>query len=180
MIFAFSGKIGSGKTTFSKSFAEQINANYASFGDYVREIAKNEGLDVYDRSVLQQKGVELIQILGWDKFCASVLACFEGCRKGHIVIDGIRHVEAVDALKRIFFGEDVYLILLEISDDQAVKRQIARSGHVASFAELNHSTEQSYAKLKEVASLCLDSNRCVDENSKILYEWYEDLVLSNF
>ena len=68
----FSGKIGSGKTTISEYVANLLSWPKVSFGDYVREIARQQKTDL-SRSALQTIGASLVE-QDCEGFCRSVLA----------------------------------------------------------------------------------------------------------
>ena len=71
LVLAFAGSIASGKSTLSAGVAQQLGWRYASFGDYVRLVAREQGLDG-SRAVLQEVGARLID-QGWKHFCWAVL-----------------------------------------------------------------------------------------------------------
>ena len=94
-----SGRIGSGKSTLARSLANRLGCPLASFGEYVRSVAKERGQNPTDRAVLQELGEELIG-RGWHEFCLAVLKMCD-YREGSVVVDGVRHKGAVTALADI-------------------------------------------------------------------------------
>ena len=49
LVIGFAGRIGSGKSTLSSEVAERLGWRRASFGDYLRTVAKSSGLDEFER-----------------------------------------------------------------------------------------------------------------------------------
>ncbi|HMP06718.1 MAG TPA: AAA family ATPase, partial [Lacipirellulaceae bacterium] len=68
---AFSGHIGSGKSTLSRAVADAIGAARVSFGDHVRAVARHQG-EPETRERLQAIGEALVASKMND-FCQSVL-----------------------------------------------------------------------------------------------------------
>jgi ribosome-binding protein aMBF1 (putative translation factor)/cytidylate kinase len=120
LVLAFSGKIGSGKTTLSQQVAEALGWRRASFGEYVGIFAKSQGLEV-SRDVLQELGQSLVA-RGPDDFCRSVLAHF-GWNSGEpLVIDGVRHAVIFEALRRIVAPLDLRLVFINVDENTRLKR----------------------------------------------------------
>lgn len=113
MIICLAGPRASGKSTTAKSLAALLGWRFFSFGDYVREVARERGLDPQDLPVLQNIGSELID-MGWDSFCNNVLT-FYGYNNENVVIDGIRHVQAVNTLSSITQSR-VFLVYLDVPE----------------------------------------------------------------
>lgn len=113
MIICLAGPRASGKSTTAKCLATLLGWRSFSFGGYVREVARERDLDPQDLLVLQNIGSELIDI-GWDKFCQNLLT-FYGYNNENAVIDGIRHVQAVDTLSSITKSR-VFLVYLDLPE----------------------------------------------------------------
>jgi cytidylate kinase len=119
IIIGFSGKIGSGKTTISTAVAEALNWPHASFGDYVREVGRERGIEE-SRKVLQEIGASLVE--NPDEFCLSLLE-LSGWKPGqHLVVDGVRHAKIVDALHRTTKPSRVFLVFVEVNEKVRKKR----------------------------------------------------------
>ena len=110
IIIGFSGKIGSGKTTLSMAVAKALNWPHASFGNYVREVVRQRGIEE-SRKVLQEIGASLVE--NPDEFCHSLLEQ-SGWKPGqHLIVDGVRHAKIVDALHRATEPSRVFLVFVE-------------------------------------------------------------------
>ena len=138
-VIGFSGRIKSGKTTISQAVATALSFPRASFGDYVREEAKRRELDPDSRSILQDLGETLIA-QGWSQFCRDVLATVAWQPGSPLVVDGIRHAEAVRELTLI--AAPLPFVLVHVAIDEQVRTDRLEDQHLRelAIAEL-HSTE---------------------------------------
>jgi len=120
LVLAFSGKIGSGKTTLSQQVAAALGWKRASFGEYLSTFAKSQGLED-SRDVLQELGESLVS-RGPDDFCRTVLAHFGWTSGEPLVIDGVRHVAIFEALRRIVAPLELRLVFINVNEDTRLKR----------------------------------------------------------
>ena len=171
LILTFSGPIGSGKTTLSTRVAQFLEWKYVSFGDYIRDIAHQRGLGE-SREALQRLGASLIEEEGWDNFCNSVLAQVNWAAGQNVVLDGIRHVQALDSLREITKPSEVFLVLLELLGPELEARQASRDviDHLSQFEA--HSTEdQVNTVLPQKADLIVDGRRPVEDLVYEVVQW---------
>lgn len=164
VVLAFTGRIGSGKTTLSRQVAEALGWKRASFGDYLRDFAKGHGLET-SRDVLQELGESLIH-KGVDDFCRSVLTHFEWRSGEPLVIDGVRHAVVVEALRRLVAPLELRLVFVEVAEKDRLKRLQRLEKEVVSrlpdFEQ--HSTEREVATtLRDIAEWRINGNRRPDE-----------------
>ena len=96
-VIGFSGRIKSGKTTIATATASSLDWQCASFGDYVRWVAIRQNEDPESRAALQRIGESCIA-RGWPAFCHNVLKMVNWRSGMPVVVDGIRHVEAVEQI----------------------------------------------------------------------------------
>ena len=115
-VIGFAGRKKSGKTTISQTVADTLNWPYASFGDFVRHEASRRNLDATSLVVLQDLGEKLIGD-GWPEFCRGVLALSEWKPGKSLIIDGIRHAEAVQQLTRIVAPLPFALVYVSTHDE---------------------------------------------------------------
>ena len=159
MTIGFSGRTNSGKTTLSRRVASELGIAYASFGDYVRSVARERGLNDSDRNTLQNVGESLIQS-GWTEFCISVLEAANWNEGDSIVVDGIRHERAIATLKEITKPQSFRLVYVEVEDELRLKRLGKDSSGMAKMDA--HSTENDVkSTLKSMADKCVDGSRNV-------------------
>lgn len=166
-----SGRIRSGKTTLSTALSKALLCRRASFGDYVRFEAHERGLEVGNRQVLQDLG-ELLGSLGWKTFCRNVLH-HAGWKPGQpIVIDGLRHVEAIHALRDLVNPLEFRLIYISIAEGQLSKRLLQDASVIDIGHIEEHSTEyQVVETLPSVADLLVDGSRPVEQLVDEIVQW---------
>lgn len=147
LVIALSGRTKAGKSTIAQALAEQLGWPSASFGDYVRNEARRAGRPD-DRETLQELGAELIVRLGWDEFCRRTLA-HGGIEHGPTpcVVEGVRHLDALQGLRQVVQPLPVYLVHLDVVDEER-DRRLASEGVSAErgAAWERHSTERDVAE----------------------------------
>lgn len=164
LVLAVSGRIASGKSTLALRLAEKLNCARASFGDYVRAVAGERGLEPH-RDNLQAVGAGLIES-GWEPFCRAVLAQSTWQPGQLLVVDGVRHVEAVRQLKNLVAPNTVILVHLRVDEELRRERLSGREGQSGAASETHdaHPTENEVkTALPRLADLVLDGARPVDE-----------------
>ncbi len=82
-----SEKLGSGKSTFSEELANGLGWPRASFGDFLRNVAKSRDLEE-SREVLQELGESFIE-RGPNEFCRAVVAPDKWNSGEPLIIGGI-------------------------------------------------------------------------------------------
>lgn len=168
IILAFSGGIYSGKTTLSQEIANKLGWKRTSFGDYVRAVAKQKGIES-SRENLQQLGEKIIES-GWDIFCTNVLSLVNWQNGENLIVDGIRHKEALEYLKKLTFPSNVYLIYIALDLTNRINR-IVNSDSNIDLKKLDlHSTEKQVASvLPSISDLIIDGNKKIEDTiSQIL------------
>src|SRR5262245_8749461 len=96
-VLCLAGGIGSGKTELASRLASRLAWPWVSFGNHVRAVAKDRGLPE-TREQLQALGEELIG-RDLDGFCLAVLGQAHWHEGASIIVEGIRHAEALGALR---------------------------------------------------------------------------------
>ena len=172
LVVGFAGRIGSGKSTISAEVAKTLGWPRASFGDYVRTIARNAGLEE-SREVLQEIGSSLIE-RGVDDFCRAVLAQ-SGWNAGEpLVIDGIRHAEVITALRKLVAPLEMRVVYLDVKDEKRLDNLRKREDAVPETLELveAHATEEQVKNvLPELADLRLPGDRPIEELVTTVVTW---------
>lgn len=161
-VIAFSGKVGSGKTTLSIQLAHILEWNWISFSNFIRKVAKENNLGE-DRRTLQDLGAHLLE-QDLESFCINVLNQIEW-QNTPFIIDGVRHIEVLEFLKKTV--EPTPFLHIHIAIDR--RSQIERLGQRMSesnsieFIE-EHSTESQIQQiLPESADLILNSAQPIDQ-----------------
>lgn len=124
IVIGLSGFRGSGKSTVAGSLVEEFGAEKRSFGDCVRREAVVRLLPT-DVPSLQALGAELIGTWGWERFCREALGPVDA--NSLVVIEGIRHVEALDTLTKIVEPSRFVLVFVDTPADVLATRILARN-----------------------------------------------------
>lgn len=171
IVVGFAGKIGSGKTTLSSRVAESLGWPYASFGAYVRAVAHQRGLDE-SREVLQEIGASLVK--DPETFCREILDQAAWRPGSPLIIDGVRHVEVVEALRRLVAPSSLRIVFIQVTDKARVSRLPEEEiKGVTQLQKLEtHSTEvQVRTVLPELADLIVDGDKEPGELVEEVVNW---------
>ena len=156
-VICFSSLIGAGKSSLTVSLCEFLGWPHTSFGDYVRETARARGLGD-SREILQQVGEELVttSIEPFTRAVISQIAWQQGC-----TIDGLRHVQVLDMVKKIVTPLSVVVVFIEIEERVRRQRLFDRGMTEAEIdAADRHTTEaQVRTVIRENADLRVDGNK---------------------
>jgi adenylate kinase family enzyme len=164
------GRIGSGKTSLAVVLAERLNCPRASFGDYVRSVATERGLDGSQRDVLQEVGDDLIAA-GWDAFCTAVLRS-AGYSGGSVVVDGIRHSDAARGMRDIVAPVQWRLVAVESAEAARRSRLAARGVDQTGTTRADaHPNEGEVTSVMASADLVVSSDSTVTEAADVVMEW---------
>ena len=179
-ILAFAGKIGSGKSTISRLVAQKLRWKHASFGDYVRTVAQHRNLEE-TREILQNLGSSLIRE-GWEQFSNAVLEQVQFKPGECLVLDGIRHIEALSTIRKLAYPSTVFLIYIQLKPSQRQKRLdikgIVGEREIKLIEE--HPTEkQVQTVLPRVADLLIDGSKPELQTVSDIIAWIRDKVSSN-
>ena len=125
-VIAFSGKRASGKSTVSAEVAKALDWKWASFGEYLRSVAKHEGVSD-STETLQELGATLARQP--DRFCREVLSHW-GWQAGEpLVIEGVRHKEILNSLRQLVAPLEARLVFLSIDEQERFRRLAQRESH---------------------------------------------------
>ena len=167
-VLALAAKIKTGKSFVGRPFADSVGWDYVSFGDYVRLVTEQRGLQA-NREVWQEVGEDLIRN-NLEEFCRSVLAQAPNWKPGKpLVIDGVRHVEVSNLLREIVAPSKYVLALLEVNEETRIERfhrEEVKENDVIKRIE-SHSTE---AQVKNVIPQIADYRINGNEPLPILIE----------
>lgn len=119
---AFSGAIGSGKSSVSGELQSLLGWPRVSFGDFVRKKAVEMGRDATDRTVLQKLGQALV-VSDLQGFVRDVLAeSPDWAEADGVIIDGLRHTEVRDELLRQVHPKQLKLVIVKVDEDTRLAR----------------------------------------------------------
>ena len=172
LVLVFSGQIGSGKSKLSSEVARTLSWSYASFGNYIRSIAHSQGLDE-TREVLQELGEGLVK-KGAEDFCRALLAHYNWRSGEPLVLDGLRHKEVADALRRLVAPLEIRIVFLEV-DEKIRKARLAteKQRDFEMFETVQkHPTEmQVKTEIPRIADLTLQGNRTPQDLVHDIVTW---------
>ncbi len=155
-IICFSGRMRSGKSTISRAIASKLGWKRVSFGEFILQKARAGGCDFEDRSTLQQIGTKLIES-GWPNFVSAVLESADWNRGDPLIIDGIRHLEAISSITKLAKPLPVILIYVEI--DESIRQQrLTSTENYDPETEHHHVESESKLRLREAANFVVSGS----------------------
>jgi len=168
---AFAGGIGSGKSSLGTQIADKVGWPYASFGDYVRGIARERGLD-NSREVLQAIGAELMTG-DLRQFCSAVIRQSKWVKTGSVVLDGVRHREVLPIIRELTAPARLLLVFVVTPREVRRSRLEQRSRDEPERLDLieAHSTEVQIPLLEELADLRVDGTGDIRELVNEVVGW---------
>lgn len=173
-VVAFAGQIGSGKSTISRRVAEILNHPYVSFSAAVRVAAAERDIPD-DRRSLQELGDALISG-GWEPFCRKVLDQL-GDSTVAPVVDGVRHIGAVTALRGLVAPLPLRLVYLEVPEIERLSRLHSRGLSPSQIAAADrHRNESELPLVRAAADLVVSNDEDVDEVSSAIIEALAQLM----
>jgi cytidylate kinase len=173
-IIEFTGQRGSGKTTISESVAKVLNWPRASFGEYLRAAAKRQGVGDATEN-LQELGATLAQ--DPDRFCDAVLTFSKWEAGEPLVVEGIRHQEILDSLRRKVAPLEVRLVYLELDETERLRRLTEREFSTKQRVEAveSHSTE---SQVKNVLFDAADFRVSTEDSADVVVDKIVDWIQS--
>lgn len=158
MLACFSGEIASGKTTVSTVVAKRLGWKRASFGDHLRRTHPD-----VSRREIQEFGQNWVQD-DPEGLCKDVLTAGGFSHGESFVLDGVRHVAALQHLVEIARPTQVRLFFLDVPIHLRRQRASGRgAGDRQDFERASeHVVEAESKQLLEVAHEIIDGAPSVD------------------
>jgi dephospho-CoA kinase len=168
-VIALSSRIGAGKSTIARAVSGRLGWPRVSFGDYVREAARNQGMQE-SRTTLQEVGESLVKqdAAGFTKAVLLTVNFWSG-----VVVDGVRHMEILHALENLVAPLPVNLIFVE-TDEQVRIQRLTDRGMTADEIKTadSHSTEvQVRGVLRQNAALRTRGDGDTSKTVDMIVEW---------
>lgn len=158
---AFSGAIGSGKSSVSGELQTLLGLPRVSFGDFVRNKAASMGKDAADRTVLQQLGQTLV-LTDLQGFVRGVLAQAPDWENADgVIIDGLRHTEVREELIRQVHPKQLKLVLVKVDESTRLSRAQKEEdieSHVLSRYDQDATEAQTRLALPNLADLQVEND----------------------
>ena len=156
-LICLAGEIASGKTTLADALHAALPGSARlAFGDVVRRHTLAAGQEPTRRN-LQDTGLRLIAG-GWPAFVGDLLGGLDG-DPAVLIVEGVRHREAADALAARLRPARHLLVYVEIDDARRGERLAGRS---ETNTELDHAVERDVTTLRETADLVVSTADPVD------------------
>lgn len=164
-----SGKIASGKTTLAKKLAEELNAIFISFGDFLRyqSIQNNQEPT---REYLQNLGINYISKYGHQGFVSLVFNHFSNLSTNttnYFIVDGVRHIPIFEEIRKI--SKKTILIYLDIDKEQLYKNIANRDSFNKETLDkfLTHNVENELDNLKNYAEILIKTLPDISDITRI-------------
>lgn len=171
-VIAFSGKLGSGKTTVSSAVAAALGWRRVGFGDYVRAVVRRRSLKE-TRENLQVVGTELLEA-DPREFCRSVLSSGGWVSGEPLIVDGLRHVRTIGLLQELIAPLKLGIVSISIADNVRLDRLKQRNqDDEASILNIEaHSSEQEVDLiLRNSANLVIEGEKPLEHLVKEVIAW---------
>jgi hypothetical protein len=158
-VICLSGRIASGKTSITQTISTALGWPRTGFGDYLRTRIAREGGDPNSREALQDLGQRLVDA-DPDGFCREVLRSGNFRPGGHLLLDGIRHVDIQARISKLVAPSRAVLIHLAIDDAEVQKRVASRpQGSTDLTRAEKHRVEAELASsLPQIADRVVDAS----------------------
>lgn len=175
VVAALVGPSGSGTAALAAHVAAILNWPFASFGAYVRAEAARRGLSG-TRDELQNVGLELVSA-DLEGFCRAVVELSQWRPGQSLVVDGIRHKEVLDFLKKYLAPTIFIMVRLEadtpIREERLREKGEALPGGIPPIDR--HPVEaQVITVLPELTDISLDARLSEPENADAAVEFLMD------
>jgi len=168
-VIAISGRTGAGKSTIARAVSTRLGWPRVSFGDYLREAARNQMMQE-SRATLQELGESLVKqdAAGFTKALLSQVNFKSG-----VVVDGVRHMEILRALQNLVAPLPVHLIYVETDEPVRIQRLIERGLTTDEIKTTDsHSTEiQVSGLLRQNAALRTRGDGETSKTVDMIMEW---------
>lgn len=167
-LICIGGGIASGKTTLADALQAALpDSVRLAFGEVVRRRVFAEGREP-TRQNLQDTGSQLIAE-GWLAFVCELLRYLKSDPEV-LIVEGVRHREAVDKLHDRLPMRELLLIYLEVGSDQR-RQRLAQIGEAE--GALDHDVERDVSALSATADLIVTTEQPTDELVRIVRQRVE-------
>lgn len=170
-VVALAGRTRAGKTTLATALGRRLAWPTTSFSAFVRATATRRGLPE-SRRTLQDLGAAMIEDEGARAFVLGALAQ-AGALNGPFVIEGVRHLVTLEALRQVVRPRALGLIYLKVSDGER-DRRLELEGVAAAEGRVweTHSTERDVLDaLDRAADLVIEADRPQDFVADTAIDW---------
>jgi hypothetical protein len=148
VVVTLSGAIGSRRSDLAIKLADRLGWPRVKFSDYIKAMIRADGGDPENRTQLQSYGQKLVQNR-LDEFVDGVLAMAQGWQRGDdLVVDGLRHVEVLLALKQKVVPSTV--LYVNVSVDPLRREEDAKDRGIAEQMLYRYDRDLTEAQLARI------------------------------
>ena len=122
LIVGFAARTNNGAKAVSARVADRLGVPCVRFDDYLRAVASQRGFTEVTQQILQDLGEEEIRAHGFKEYCSAVLRHASWHSGESVVIEGVRHVEAIETLRELVSPAQFHLIYLEANTEAPRER----------------------------------------------------------
>lgn len=153
MIVALAGLSKSGKSSLASELAVALDWPVIGFGNYVRHVARERAKPL-DIPTLQELGQSMVE-KDPRRFVEAVLEFGGLASVDNAILDGLRHVEILDALESVVAPESVIVVHVNTALDE-LRRRHQRDGSDLDRMLAAPSEQQIQSRLSARATLVVD------------------------
>jgi adenylosuccinate synthase len=167
-IILLSGRVSSGKTTLCRQLAERFGAHHLKTKEVIIGLAKKLQLE---RGALQRYGETLDRRTNGAWVCEALSRHIEHLpTDGVIVVDAVRIIPQIEAIRRAYGTRVVFHIHLE-AQPHVLAQRYARKQKQKGFREFNSysllsssRTERLVGQLASIADVVISTDRCTNDD----------------
>ncbi len=161
-LIIISGLSGTEKSTLAKAISKQENAEIIALGDFLREVAKQEGLELraYFKKYGWAKGFELAR--------APVIKKIESAlEKGNVILEGLYDNQVYQELIKRHDRKNIFVIGMAASRHAIKRRMQIRHKMTVDKIVPKIRTRDRIKKLAGLQTIQRDANLIIRANSKL-------------
>lgn len=167
------GRIASGKSSLAEGLAAELGWPVAKFSGYLRHLAEQRHMEP-SRQLLQALGEELVEADA-RSFASEFLKFSEWQVSKPIIVDGLRHLEILDAFRSVGRSDQVVLVYVSPPASEAVWEERLKIKDIRSLADLKkieeHPTERQQPILEAAADIIVSGDRPLHESVSEVVRW---------
>ena len=162
-IIVLSGPVAAGKSTLAASLAERYGADHLRTQHLLRRLAADQQEPLpAERRALQDYGDHLDTTTGGTWLSDAVAAYVSGSRPSSVIVDSVRRLDQIEALRRRFTRVDHIHVYAPVTVlDTRYRARSSSLTELPTYAEVaENATERAVGQLRGDAEVAIDTDRC--------------------